>query len=128
METIKSTPTYHYDKEADVLYISFSPGEKATTAIELNDVMLLRLNQSEKRAVGLTLMDFSILIQITNLGPRQFPLSGLQDLEPEWREMVMDILTTSPVNQFLKLSVYTPSFAESIPLALVNHLPQSLAA
>ncbi|MCP4403125.1 MAG: DUF2283 domain-containing protein [bacterium] len=125
---MKSTPTYHYDKDADVLYISFSPGEKATTAVELNDVMLLRLNQHEKRAIGLTLMDFSMLIQVTNVGPRQFPLSGLEELEPAWREMVLDILTTSPVNQFLTLSVYTPSFAETIPLALVEHFPHSFAA
>ena len=49
-------PTYSYDKEADVLYISFSPGEKATTAVELNDNILLRFNRAEKRAIGLTLM------------------------------------------------------------------------
>lgn len=30
-----SLPTYSYDEEADVLYISFSPGEKATTAVDL---------------------------------------------------------------------------------------------
>ena len=53
------TPIYNYDKEVDVLYISFSPGEKATTAVELNENILLRLNRSEKRAIGLTLMDFS---------------------------------------------------------------------
>jgi hypothetical protein len=47
-------PKYSYDKEADVLYISFSPGEKATAAVELNDNILLRFNRAEKRAVGLT--------------------------------------------------------------------------
>jgi len=26
------TPVYTYDKDVDILYISFSPGEKATTA------------------------------------------------------------------------------------------------
>jgi predicted nucleic acid-binding protein len=29
--------TDSYDKDADVLYVSFAPGEKATTAVELND-------------------------------------------------------------------------------------------
>jgi len=29
-------PTYSYDKEADVLYISFAPGETPTAAVELN--------------------------------------------------------------------------------------------
>jgi uncharacterized protein YuzE len=32
-------PTYFYDKEVDILYISFSPGEKATTAVELNETI-----------------------------------------------------------------------------------------
>ena len=54
-------PTYNYDKEADIMYISFASGEKATTAVELNKNILLRLNRSEKRVVGLTLMDFSVL-------------------------------------------------------------------
>jgi len=64
-------PTYSYDKEADVLYISFSPGEKATTAVELNDNILLRFNRVEKRAIGLTLMDFTVLVQMTKLGPEK---------------------------------------------------------
>jgi hypothetical protein len=39
---MNQTPTYSYDQEADILYISFAPGEKATAAIELNDSILLR--------------------------------------------------------------------------------------
>ncbi|MGH7495864.1 MAG: DUF2283 domain-containing protein, partial [bacterium] len=83
-------PTYSCDKEADVLYISFSPGEKATVAVELNDNILLHFNRDEKRAIDLTLMDFSMLIQLTNFGLSSFPLSGLQELEPEWQEMVIE--------------------------------------
>jgi len=98
-------PIYNYDKEADILYISFSPGEKATTAVELNDNILLRFNHADKRAIGLTLMDFSVLIQLTNLGPRSFPLSGLSELEPDWQEMVIEIITKPPVNKILKLLV-----------------------
>ena len=116
---------YDYDQEADVLYISFSSGERATTAVELNDNILLRFNRAEKRAIGLTLMDFSVLVQLTKLGPRMFPLSGLADLEPEWQEMVIDIITSSPVDQVLKLSTYTPSFSETIPVAIVER-PQVL--
>jgi uncharacterized protein YuzE len=111
---------YDYDQEADVLYISFASGEKATTAVELNDNILLRFNRAEKRAIGLTLMDFSVLVQLTKLGPRTFPLSGLVNLEPEWQDMVIDIITSSPVDQVLKLSTYTPSFSEAIPVAIVE--------
>lgn len=121
-------PIYTYDQEVDILYISFAPGEKATAAVELNENMVLRLNFDEKRAVGLTLLDFSVLAQMTRLGPRQFPLSGLDELEPEWQEMVIEILTAPPVNQILQVSMYSASLTQPVPIALVNPLPRLLAA
>jgi uncharacterized protein YuzE len=125
---MSQTPTYSYDKEADVLYISFSPGEKATTAVELNNNILLRFNRAEKRAIGLTLMDFSVLVQLTKLGPRSFPLTGLNDLEPDWQDTVIEILTSPPVNQILKISTYTPSLSEAVPITIVEKPPLALAA
>ena len=125
---MNKTPIYSYDKEVDVLYISFSPGEKATTAVELNDNILLRFNKDEKRAVGLTLMDFSVLIQLTKLGPRSFPLTGLNDLEPEWQETVLEIIKTPPVNQILKVLAYTPTLAEMLPITFVEKPPIPIAA
>jgi len=113
-------PIYSYDKDVDVLYISFSPGEKATSAVELNDNILLRFNKEEKRAVGLTLMDFSVLIQLTNLGPRSFPLTGLKDLDQEWQEMIIEMIKSPPVNQILKMLAYTPSLTETMPIMMVE--------
>ena len=52
--------------------------------MESNDNIRLRFNLTEKRAIGLPLMDFSVLVQLTPLGLRSFPLSSLKDLEPEW--------------------------------------------
>lgn len=57
-------------------------------------------------------MDFSVLVQMTKLGPRSFPLSGLNELEPEWQDMVIEMITTPPVNQILKVSTYMPSLGE----------------
>jgi uncharacterized protein YuzE len=59
---MSQTPAYSYDKEADVLYTSFAPGKKASAAVELNDNILLRFTRAEKCAVGLTLMDFSVVV------------------------------------------------------------------
>ena len=120
-------PTYSYDKEADVLYISFAPGETPTAAVELHDNILLRFNLAEKRAVGLTLMDFSVLVQMTQLGPRSFPLSGLQDLEPEWQEAVIEIITKPPVSQILRVSSYMPSMTEVVPITSVEKPPIAVA-
>lgn len=125
---MSNPPIYSYDKEADVLYISFSPGEKATTAVELNDNILLRFNRAQKRAVGLTLMDFSVLVQLTRLGPRNFPLTGLKGLEPDWQDMVADIITSPPVNQILKVSTYMPSLTEDMPITSVQRPLMAMAA
>ncbi len=119
---------FDYDKEADILYISFSPGEKATSAVELNDNILLRFNFKEKRAVGLTLMDYSVLVQSTDLGPRSFPLTGLKELDLEWQEMVVEMITKPPVSQVLRLSICTPSFKEEFPIVYIERTPISLAA
>ena len=121
-------PIYHYDKEADVLYITFAPGVKATEAVELNDNILLRFNRAERLAVGLTLMDFSVLIQLTKLGPRSFPMTGLQELEPEWQDEVIDIITKPPVSHVLKVSSYTPSIVEMVPITSVEKPPIPTAA
>jgi len=110
-----------------VLYISFSPGEKPGTAVELNDNILLRFNRAERRAIGLTLMDFSVLAQITDMGPRHFPLTGLSELEPDWQETVIEIITRPPVNQILKVSLYTQSLSESVPIVRVERqIPTNL--
>jgi uncharacterized protein YuzE len=96
--------THSYDKEADVLYISFAPDQKSTAAVELHENILLRFNLTEKRAVGLTLMDFSVLVHTTPLGPRSFQLSGLKDLAPAWQETGIEIITKPPANQILHVS------------------------
>ncbi len=125
---MNETPTFSYDKEADVLYIAFVPGEKATASVELNENILFRFNRAEKRAIGLTLMDFSVLVQRTKLGPRNFPLTGLAELEPEWQDEVIEMITQPPVNQVLKVSAYAPSAVELMPIASVERPPIPMAA
>lgn len=110
-----SKPIFNYDEMSDTLYVSFSPGEKAT-GIELNDHILLRISKNERRAIGLTFLDYSLLAQKTEVGPRSFPLTGLAELSDELREMVLDILQHPPISEILSLSSYTPSMLESIPI------------
>ena len=110
---------YTYDEEGDILYISFHPGEKGT-GVELNENILLRFNREEKKALGLTLFNFSVLIQTTETGPRGFPLTGLDDISEELGDIVTYIITRPPVNRYLKTLTYTPSLAQSIPITLVE--------
>lgn len=119
-----AVPTVHYDEESDSVHISFSPGESAT-GVELTDHILLRINKEERRAVGLTILDYSLLAQPTELGPRSFPLNGLTQLSEELRELVLDIVRQPPVSDFLTLAAYIPSAAEMIPITSLRPLPSA---
>ncbi len=119
-------PIFSYDEISDTLYVSFEPGEKAT-GIELNDHILLRINKRERRAIGLTFLEYSFLAQKTEVGPRGFPLVGLAQLSDELREIVLGILLRPPVSDILSLSTYTPSVAETIPMTSLRPVPISAA-
>ena len=115
----------NYDEMSDTLYVSYAPGEKAT-GVELNDHILLRINKKERRPIGLTFFEYSLLAQKTEVGPRSFPLTGLTELSDDLRELVLDILLRPPVSDMLSLSTYTPSIVEAIPITSLQ--PVSVAA
>jgi uncharacterized protein YuzE len=115
-------PIFNYDELSDTLYVSFAPGEKAT-GIELNDHILLRVNKAERRAVGLTFFEYSLLAQQTEWGMRSFPMSGLARLSGDLRELVLDVVQRPPVSEVLSLSAYTPSAAETIPITWLQPEP-----
>ncbi len=112
----------NYDEMSDTLYVSFAPGEKAT-GIELNDHILLRINKAERRAVGLTFFEYSLLAQRTEWGMRSFPMSGLAQLSKELRQLVLEVIQRPPVSDVLSLSAYTPSAAETIPITWLHPEP-----
>jgi len=114
-------PIITYDEGSDTLHVSFAPGEKAT-GVELNDHILLRINKKDRRAIGLTFLDYSLLAQKTEVGPRSFPLTGLAEISEELRETVLEILRRPPVSDFLFLSSYTPSIAEAIPILSLQRM------
>lgn len=110
-----SEPVFTYDEASDTLYVSFSPGTKAT-GIELNEQLLLRINKKTESAVGITIFNYSFLAQKTEMGLRTLPLTGLDALSEELRELVIDILRKPPVSDILSLAVYTPTANERIPI------------
>ena len=118
-------PNYNYDEISDTLYVSFFPGEKAT-GIELNDHILLRIDEEEQKAIGITFFEYSLLAQKTEFGPRSFPLSGLNQLSGELKELVHGILLNPPVSDILTLSAYTPSSVEVIPITSIQFQSDSL--
>ncbi|MDE0481529.1 MAG: DUF2283 domain-containing protein [Candidatus Poribacteria bacterium] len=112
-------PIFNYDEISDTLYISFAPGEQAT-GIELTPHILLRLNKQDRRAIGMTFLEYSLLAQKTDMGPRSFPLTGLSELSDDLQDIVIDVLQRPPVSDVLLLSSYTPSISETIPIMLLQ--------
>jgi hypothetical protein len=110
---------HNYDEEGDILYVSFRPGETGM-GINLTEHILLRFNPQTKQPIGLTFLDFSVLVSPTELGPRSFPLTGLERLPAELRQMVIDIITAPPVSHHLKVSTFYPSPAQAVPITSVN--------
>lgn len=108
-----------YDEGEDMLDIFFGENEPAT-GVELTDHILLRLNQSTGRVVSLTICHFSILTELTEYGPRSFPLDNLDEAPENLRELAVRILTKAPVNQFLKLSHFQASPTRRVPLTYVE--------
>ena len=116
-------PNFNYDEISDTLYVSFEPGAKAT-GVELNSNILLRIDKENRKAVGITFFFFFLLAQRADFGPRSFPLTGLSELSDELRELVLEIIKSHPVKEFLTLSTYTPTYSEAIPITSLQHMPQ----
>ncbi|RME87964.1 MAG: DUF2283 domain-containing protein [Anaerolineae bacterium] len=122
---METRPKFNYDEMSDTLYVSFKPGKKAT-GIELNEHILLRIDQDKREAIGITFFEYSLLVQKADFGPRSFPLTGLEQLSTEVRELVLDILQSEPVREILALSTYTPTYSEAVPIVFLRSVPAPL--
>lgn len=119
-----------YDPEGDVLDVFFAP-DRAVWTIELTDNIMISIDRSKRKAIRLTLLDFTELIRPTPFGPRSFPLTGLADLPIHERDLVVEILTTSPVNAWLDISSvqtmpdspFAVAHLEPLPANFLNTLP-----
>lgn len=111
-----------YDQEADILEIFFGENEPAT-GVELTDYIILRLNKQTRRAISLTLLHFSILTERTEYGTRSYPLSKLDAVPEDLQELVLHLVTSMPVSQFVKLSHFQASPIKQIPFTYVETQP-----
>ena len=90
---------FSYDQEADVLYIAFDKGRKASS-VSLNDNLLLRFDAHTGEAVGLTILDFSRLMR----EPGTLSLSRLDEFPSELQRLVWKILTSPPISHYLRVT------------------------
>ena len=113
----------YLDEISDTLTVSFVSGVPAT-GIELTDHILLRISQTERKAISIVVFEYSVLAQKTEMGTRSFPIAaGLSRLTKQMQEIVFEILLQKPVCDFLHLSAYTLSLVETIPIVSLQGIP-----
>ena len=66
---------FHYDREADVLYLSVGKPQKAKT-IEIGEDFVLRLHPKSGQVVGMTIINFSKHFPQQRPGRSDLPASG----------------------------------------------------
>ena len=75
---IRKEVQFHYDREADVLYLSVGRPQRAKT-IEMGEDFILRLHPKTARVVGMTIINFAK--HFPQLKPRRpdVPINGSFD-------------------------------------------------
>jgi len=121
---------YTYDPESDVLEVYFGAKRPAWT-IELTGNIMLSIDRQTGHAVALSFLDFTELARPTPFGPQSFPLTGLADLPLTERSLVIKVVTSPPVNEWLDVSAVqrlpdsplAVTHLEKSPLDLLNLTP-----
>ena len=78
--------------------------------------------------MSVLLLNFSVLTERTEYGPRSYPLTTLHALPDEVRAVVLQAVTSMPVKQFLKVSHFQASATESVPLTYVEAQPMGVVS
>ena len=119
---------YDYIEEADILEIFFERGE-ATGAVPVAEHVTLRFRREDGCPLSLILENFSYLVKAIEPGPRSFPLMR-EEWPPDLEDSIIKMLTTPPINQFLKVLIYqSPQAGQAIPIVYpviyVSHLKKN---
>ena len=114
-----------YDREGDILEVIFAKG--SGQGIELSEEIVLRYNDSTNQPLSLILLSFSHLSQPTEYGPESYRLTGLERLPTAERAKILQILSSAPVDRYLRVSALALS-AKTPKLAPITYVRPQLAA
>ena len=112
----------NYDEEADVLYVSFGKSEHVT-GVELASNVLLRLDTGKTtgttpRAIGLTFISFTRMMERHRDKPLNVPLANLRNLPEDIWQAVLTVVTTPPVSDFMAVGLSLSPHAPPLPTEL----------
>jgi uncharacterized protein YuzE len=117
---------WEYDAESDVLDVYF--GEKRREwSIELTDNIVITIDRAREAVVGLSFLDYSVLLEPTPLGPRSFPVTGLADLPIVERDLVLKLITSEPVIFWLDVSAVHQLPDSPFTVAHVQRPPEEVS-
>lgn len=115
-----TTALLSYDTEGDMLEIFFEEGA-ATGTVELADGVLLRLDVERARPLSLAFLCVTPLMHKQVYGPPLLKLDGVDNLPDDLRQLVIQIITSPPVNTILKVYSYLPDpQAKVLPVASLD--------
>jgi len=100
-----TTALLSYDTEGDMLEVFFAEGA-ATGTVELADGVLLRLDVEHARPLSLAFLCATPLMHEQVYGPPLLELDGVASLPDDLRRIVVQIITSPPVNAVLKVYSY----------------------
>jgi hypothetical protein len=108
------------DEDTDVLYVSFGRSEHVT-GVELTDNVLLRLDIGKAtgappRAVGSTFVSYERMMAQHQHQPIPVSLTNLRHLPEEMWQVVLAVLTTPPVSDFLAVNLSLKPQTPSLPV------------
>jgi uncharacterized protein YuzE len=82
---------FHYDREADVLYLSVGKPQRAKT-VEMGEDFVLRLHPKTTEVVGITIINFSRHFPQLKPARRALPING--SFDPV--RLLAEVLTADP--------------------------------
>lgn len=94
--------TLHYQRDDDILYVTFGQEGRKGTGVNLHSNILLRFDRHSGEPLGMTFIDYSKL--------RALPFISLNDFStlPETlQKTVRQILLSDPVSRFIEIDPST---------------------
>ena len=103
-----STALVSYDREADILEITFQDAAASAT-VELTDGVYLRFDRQSGQPLSLGFVNFTPLTQQQEFGIPLLSLTGLAKLPQVDLAVILKMLQTLPVNAILHLYSFKPT-------------------
>ena len=115
METKKIS--LRYEQDDDILYVTFGNAGRKGMGVNLHENILLRFDRHTAEPLGLTLIDYSKLKDLSSL-----PLHDLSTFPEDLKQILQRVLLTEPVQRFLEvdsiswrnLNVVNPTMARAL--------------